>query len=435
MIKIKLLERKLIDFLNGITKSTKCRGLIVAVALAPVVSPTPVFGQDQELQFTEFLIAGNYGYAYGIQPADIDKDGDMDITSSETDNGEIYLYQNDGKGNFKRHFIQVNETGCPERHALGDIDGDGDIDLMVAMNLDGDFMWFENQNDPNKLWQKHLAARYGASSYDPELDKKIHQGDGLVGRTAYDVTLADFDGDGDLDAAVSTWVGGFFAWLDNTGNPRSNYIGRGFKARMIEEDCGETRTIRAADFDGDGDMDLLGTSRTGYFVAWYENPGNPAKKPFIKHILNDKLASPVHGEPIDIDKDGDLDVVMAHSGSDAKIVWYENTGNPKVNGWPMHVIWPSFADAHAAIAADIDDDGDLDVVATSHRGPGKVAVFFNPGDPNSSKWKMQIVKNNWRSTNQPILADFNNDGRLDIAATADRGSNELRWWRNDGSAK
>src|SRR5262249_43814765 len=48
------------------------------------------------------------------------------------------------------------------------------------------------------------------------------------------------------------------------------------------------------------------------------------------------------------------------------------------------------------------------------------------------KWTYHPLKDNWRSANQAILADLNGDGRLDIAACAEHGSYELRWWRNEG---
>jgi len=47
---------------------------------------------------------------------------------------------------------------------------------------------------------------------------------------------------------------------------------------------------------------------------------------------------------------------------------------------------------------------------------------------------MQILKDNWPKANQVIVADLDGDGRLDIVASAERGSNELRWWRNLGPA-
>ena len=50
-------------------------------------------------------------------------------------------------------------------------------------------------------------------------------------------------------------------------------------------------------------------------------------------------------------------------------------------------------------------------------------------------WKKHIIKAQWPRANQIIAADFNKDGWIDLAASAERGSNELRWWRNLGRAK
>ena len=47
-------------------------------------------------------------------------------------------------------------------------------------------------------------------------------------------------------------------------------------------------------------------------------------------------------------------------------------------------------------------------------------------------WDMQVLKDHWPKANQMLVADLDGDGRLDILATAERGSNELRWWRNEG---
>ncbi|MEE2991034.1 MAG: VCBS repeat-containing protein, partial [Planctomycetota bacterium] len=118
---------------------------------------------------------------------------------------------------------------------------------------------------------------------------------------------------------------------------------------------------------------------------------------------------------------------------DNQVVWYENNGRPAEGPWKKHVIGPRFDDAFEAVAGDLDGDGDIDVAATSWRNPGRLAWFENPGDPRGT-WTRHLLKTNWRSANQVILADVNGDGRLDIAVCAERGSLELRWWRNEGRA-
>jgi len=386
--------------------------------------------ESNSIRFTEHLIADKYAYAYGIDAADIDGDGDLDLTSADyRPHNKLYLFENDRHGNFVRHLIQKDDPERLERHKIGDVDGDGDLDVVIVKNLRGHLLWFENSGNPTegKLWRRHVITTE------------------LPG--AYDVAVADFDQDGDLDVAGSSWLlGNQFAWFENDGTPADGE----WQKHMIEENVAETCTMRAADFDGDGDIDLLGTGRRAHQVIWYENHRNnnpdAGSVAWRKHLIDDKSKCPAHGNPVDMDRDGDLDVVMAlgfyyRPGStqphaslvpeDNQVVWYENSGKPAAGLWRKHVIWPRFDDAFEATGSDLDGDGDIDVVATSWRNPGRVAWFENHGDA-KGKWTRHLLKNNWRSANQVIIADLNGDGRPDIAACAEHGSYELRWWRNEG---
>lgn len=90
-----------------------------------------------------------------------------------------------------------------------------------------------------------------------------------------------------------------------------------------------------------------------------------------------------------------------------------------------------FLNGFEAIAGDLDRDGDLDVIATGWGDPGQVVWLENPGK-SKAPWNRHMIKDNWRRANQVITADFDGDGRLDIAACAERGTLELRWWQNLG---
>lgn len=376
--------------------------------------------------FSEHLIADKYAYAYGIAAADFDQDGDLDLTSADYQpHNMLYLFENDSQGVFKRHIVQKDDPERLERHMVGDVDGDNDLDVVIVKNLRGHLLWFENSGSPtdDKLWARHVITT------------------NLPG--AYDVALADFNRDGRLDVAASSWtLGNQFAWFENDGTPRDGE----WKKHLIEQDAPETRTMRAADFDGDGDPDLLGTVRQARAVVWYENSGQSRSIVWKKHDIDDKSLCPAHGNPADMDGDGDVDVVMAlgfyfmpesdnqhasHQSKDNQIVWYENNGTPVKGHWKKHLIQANFDDAFEAIAGDLDGDGDMDVAATSWRNPGRVAWFENHGDA-TGKWTQHLLKNNWRSANQVIIADLNGDGRLDIAACSEHGSYEFRWWRNEG---
>ena len=75
----------------------------------------------------------------------------------------------------------------------------------------------------------------------------------------------------------------------------------------------------------------------------------------------------------------------SHSREDNQGVSYENNGKPADGEWKKHVIQPMFDDAFEAIAGDLDGDGDIDVVASSWRNPGRVAWFENNGDPRGKR--------------------------------------------------
>jgi len=366
------------------------------------------------VKFTEHLLQGGYGYAYGLAAGDLDGDGRPDITTADADKGELSCFLNRPGGKFTRFFIKQGETGWFERHVLGDVDGDGRPDVVVVKNLGEELLWFQNPGKPCdvRAWTRHVITT------------KLHR--------AYDVCLADLNGDGRADVAASTWVGNSFAWFENPGKTGAEWV-----KHVLDEGVGETRTIRAADFNGDGRIDLVGTARVGNLVVWYENPGPPYAQRWTRHVVDNRSTSPTHGHPIDMDGDGDQDIVMAlgFSGPPGpethQVCWYENLGRPgKGTEWMKHPIG-RLETAFEAAAADLNGDGKPDVVATAWGTNGQIVWFENPGDP-KGHWTRHVLKEKWVRANSVLIVDLDGDGRPDIAAAAERGTNEVRWWHNEG---
>jgi hypothetical protein len=424
--------------------------LPLSVILALVVSSAGSADDQQAAgspAFSEQLLKDRYSYSYGLATADLDGDGDLDVTSSDTRNFKLHWFENDGQGGFTDHLIEDGDrlhvlgditgdaiaqsvpgdainnrwfkTPRLERHAIGDVNADGRPDVVIVENLHGDLYWYKNRGTPAKdlLWQRFSITTHTIPG-------------------AYDVALADFDGDGDQDVAASTWrLSNKFAWFENPGDPENSTE---WKLHLVEENIAEPRTIRVGDFNGDGKPDLLGAARVANLVLWYENPGAPRMRPWARHVIDAASAEPGHGMPADIDKDGDLDVVMA-LGMDVhaketntrEIVWYENIGVRAAGiDWKKHVIAGEFDDAFEAIAVDLDGDGRLDIAATSYAAPHGRAVWFqNPGDPRAP-WRAHNLKTDWPRANQIIASDLDGDGQPDLVAGTTGNVSEVRWWRN-----
>lgn len=423
---------------NGVNHPNDFGHRVYAQVITALLDPrgipdaTPLPEQRIEsgpLVLIEQRLLGNFTYSYASAAADFDGDGDLDLTSSDAEpNSNLYLLRNDGQGGFEHSFIQKyagldDQPIRLERHAVGDINRDGRPDVVIVDNLHWEVRWFENPGtdaiaDP---WPLHrVSARQEVPG-------------------SYDVALADFDADGDLDVAASSWrIGNRFDWFENVGAPGD---GHEWRRHLIEDEIGETRTIAVADFNEDGKPDLLGTSRTGNQIVWFANTGDVINNGWTKTVIDGDTVAPTHGHPTDLDGDGDLDVLMAFgivapvaadSPDSHQVAWYENVGAPEDgSSWRKHVIAAGFAQGFEAVAGDLDGDGDQDVVATAWSPSGQLAWFENTGDPRTG-WRQHSIKSDWPNAVTVIVTDLDADGRLDIVASAERGANEIRWWRNAG---
>jgi hypothetical protein len=359
-------------------------------------------------RFSEHLIQDGFTYSYAVSAADFTGTGSLDLVVADAHVG-LHLLENDGNGNFTPHLIHRRGGEWLERHILVDLDGDGRREIIAADNINGCLVCFEYDGDPREAssWRNYY----------------ISEGE-LPG--AYDVTAADLDGDGEMEIAASGWrIGNQFCCFKR----RKGH----WERQMVDENLPETRAVAVADFDGDGRLDLLGTVCVGNQVVWYENCGTSSGLQWRKHLI-DETDRPYHGHPADMNGNGNTDVVMALQGPqdpglDGSIVWYENEGSGAT--WQKHLIG-AFPGAFEAVAGDMDGDGFLEVVASSV-GEARLALFKHEGDPRGP-WQMQVLKENWTGVTQPILADLDGDGRLDLAACAASGGNELRWWKNEGPA-
>ncbi len=113
-------------------------------------------------------------------------------------------------------------------------------------------------------------------------------------------------------------------------------------------------SVYAADIDADGDADILGAARGGTGqITWWENT-NGLGTSWIERTIDENFDSALAVHAADVDGDGDMDVLGAAQGAD-DITWWENTDGTGIS-WSKHTIDGNFDCAYSVHAVDVDDD-------------------------------------------------------------------------------
>lgn len=185
---------------------------------------------------------------------------------------------------------------------------------------------------------------------------------------------------------------------------------------------GYPSSVFAIDVDGDGDIDLLTNEMfNSPRVSWLENDGN---ENFTEHIISSTIDRPLSVFATDVDGDGDVDVLAAARDSN-QIVWWENDG---YENFMEHFITSTFVFPVSVYAADIDDDMDIDVLGASYEGD-RIAWWENDG--NESFTEHEVISD-FLSPSSVYAGDIDKDGDIDILGTAQLNW-EISWFENDGN--
>lgn len=357
--------------------------------------------------------------------ADLDGDGDLDLLVGIGESilggptpGITMGFRNTGTQtnpvfSFYTPFVSgIIDVGRNSYPALKDLDGDGDFDLLIGRDLQS-FIYYRNTGTPQSpQWTQNttLFAGIEANTYwkNP--------------------TFCDLDGDGDFDLIYGQSSGRLY-FYKNIGTPTNPSFQLDASQLVTIKVDGNSSTVSFADFDSDGDFDLISGIWSGTF-QYFRNIGNRFLPVFQKstsaftNINPGSYSSPVF---VDLDGDGDFDIVSgALSG---RIFCYINNGgifvqnttifgNINVGGFSI----PTFAD--------IDDDGDQDLLVGSEQA-SNIKFYRNSGN-NVFVEDMSLIGNVvFPSRARPTFVDVDNDSDFDLVIGKLDGS--LVYYENKGN--
>lgn len=358
--------------------------------------------------------------------ADLDNDGDLDLLVGIGESllggptpGLTFGFRNIGNPTnpvFTRDdnlVVGIPDVGLNSYPALADLDNDNDYDLLIGRDLSS-LVYYKNTGTPGSpVWTRDFTTFSGVET------------------TNYwkDPTFCDLDLDGDFDLIYGTDDGDLY-FYQNDGtitNSQFQYNAAYFPVIKVSG----SSTVSFADFDNDGDYDLLSGSTLDK-LQYLKNDGTSNKPKFVKTAapfssLNPGFrCSPVF---VDIDKDNDFDIV---SGADNGMIYcYINNGPTfSVNTTYFGSIDVGYASAPAF--ADIDGDMDEDILIGAETGANyvyleRVGSAFSP--PVSNPFSTITFPNYTR----PSFADIDNDGDFDLILG--RSFGEVICYQNIGSSQ
>ncbi len=289
-----------------------------------------------------------------------------------------------------------------------DLDGDGDMDSLTASFDNGQIAWQANNGTGTFTSQGIIATIGGATS----------------------AIAADVDGDGRLDVIATSYHNNSVLWYKNAVINGAVFF---VPQDTIDTNATLVAKVFAADMDNDGDIDLLsasvGNGTTGGVIKLYVNngPSNPGF--FTTRVVRSGLNAAYDVTAADIDRDGKLDIVSAAlgSGGDNGVRWYKNDGALGfANSFLLTAVGAT--GVHRVITADLDQDGDMDIIASSI-SDNKITWYRNNG---SQIFSAQVIAADASGVRSIEVADLDGDNDMDILASL-YGANTFVWYSNNGS--
>lgn len=371
---------------------------ILFALMSAVLFWNPAAGQPA---LKEVPVDTAVNHAAAIAVADLNRDGLPDLVAASWGNPPSSADYR-GVRYSLGHDSAASSWTCPPVDSIyqpmgvdaADIDGDSICDVVACSWTSNDLAWWSNDGNVPIHWTRYTVD----SNFT----------------NAHEIHAADIDGDSVMDIiAASAGAHQVAVWYNDGAQPPV------WTKQVVDSSFGGARSVIAADFDGDGDLDLAGAALLIDQVAWWRNEGgSPAV--WTKYVIDSTFDMSHRLNWCDVDKDGRPDLVGAAYGG--SIAWWRNTAGAPID-WVKQMIEPVYPGAFVAHASDMDGDGNVDVIGTNQPN-NQICIWTNDGQ-SPFGW----TRYTWSYPGPwPILPyDLDHDGAPDIVTG---GYNESSWFRN-----
>ncbi|MEM1224073.1 MAG: VCBS repeat-containing protein [Planctomycetota bacterium] len=363
-------------------------------------------------RFTKHVIvAATRGAANSVVANDWDQDGHVDVISSY--GGQVVLLKGPNWEPTTLHTFQPGQARRPPRAAcihscLMDADGDGDLDFVGSNQT---VFWLECPDAPFD------ATAWNYRTVDDE----------ILG--THCLITGDVNQDGQVDLIANSFqtesatpVANSIVWLEVPSNPHdADAWTRHVFARG--DAPGGSHYMGFGDVNHDGRPDITCGAKGGEgfpggeWFAWWEQPENP-KDAWPKHLLADDQPGASNIEPVDVDQDGQMDLV-ATRGHGHGILWFRGPD------FTLEVIDSTIDGPHSLATADMDGDGDIDLATCGRHANGIAAWYENNGAGGFTRHELAIGQSSYDMR----VIDMDADGDLDWLI-AGHLSHNLVWIEN-----
>lgn len=393
-----------------------------------------------------FESVGDVAYTRSM---DVNKDGTLDVVVAT--NERLFWLAQLEDGSYSRQNLIATTGEYYRTLRVADINEDGHDDLLYCTNESGLGVHFGTAAGtlepeqaiytPGSIIDFYLADLTGNGHLDIVLGRSAEarwlagNGDGTFGppqllagehSVVGSVFAEDMNDDGHVDILLTASSSNHTVWYENLGG------GVFGEFQLIEDQYSAPFHVHAADLDGDELPDLVCANwgeenEIGAGLVWYRNLGDGAFE-----LADTLMHRERHDfiEVADLDMDGDLDIVTTYSLDE--MAWLENDGNGNF-GEPVQLeIWAAYL--RFVEATDLNADGFPDLLyGINNSGSQKEAVLWRESTGGGEFRAPELITMGASGLGTPVVADIDNDGLKDIVAGS-AGTDALVWLKNHGQS-